>query len=98
MQQPTEGKPSDKRRQERIRRSVKSQLARPFSGDWIRRVGRFDVHVYLDRDPPVVLIRGPRHIEESELSAALSQYGYNVGDSLRTRDGDTRTTSARLFG
>ena len=94
MQQPTKRE----RRRERIRRSIRSQLARPFSDDWIKRRRRFDVHVYLDRDPPVVLIRGPRHIEDSELLAALSQHGYNEGDFLRTVDGNTRTTSARLFG
>ena len=94
MQQSTKRK----RRRQRIRRAVKSQLARPFSDDWIKRLRRFDVQVYLEEDPPVVFIEGPRHIEESELRAALSQHGYKVGDSLRTRDGNTRTTSARLFG
>jgi hypothetical protein len=94
MQQPTERK----RRRERIRRAVKSQLARPFGGDWILRVRRFDVHVYLGRDPTVVLVRGPRHITDSELMAALSDYGYTEGDFLRQTDRKTRITSAYLYG
>ena len=94
MQQPTERK----RRRERIRRAVKSQLARPFDDDWIVRARRFDVHVYLDRDPPVVLIRGPRHMTDSELRAALSDHGYTEGDYLRQTDGKTRITSASLYG
>jgi hypothetical protein len=98
MQQPTKGNSSEERRRQRIRRAMKSQLARPFSDDWIGRLRRFDVHVYLDRDPPVVLIRGPRHIEDSELKAALSDYGYTEGNFLRQIDGKTRITSAYLYG
>jgi len=94
MQQPTKRE----RRREHIRRSIKSRLARPFSDDWIGRLRRFDIRVYLDRDPPVVLIRGPRHVEDSELRAALSEYGYTEGDFLRQTDGKTRITSAYLYG
>lgn len=83
----------------RVRRAMKSRLARPLDDDWITRLDRWNVSVQKIENHLVVVISGPVHVRDSALRAALSEHGYSRGDHIhRETSGKAKETVAHLYG
>ena len=48
-------------------------------------------------DVPIIVIDGPRYLDDNELAAALSGYGYVRGDYQHVQHPDAERTIAHLF-
>lgn len=94
MQTPTQ----TERKKNRIRRAMKSRLARPLDDDWITRLRRWDVSVQEYNGHLTVIITGPEHVDDSTLRAALSGFGYSRGDYIHRGSGRSKETLAHLYG
>lgn len=82
------------RKIQRIKRSLKSQIT-----DEPEDRFNWDVSVHDGFSPTIVMVHGPRHLEDDELRAGLSGHGYETGDYMHvTSRGPTKQTNIYLFG